>query len=142
MSTPPVPAEIANVLRKLNSSKAPGPDGFSPGFFKAAWSIVGDETVLSISNYFVTAFMPRATNATLLTLVPKKPGATAITDYRPISCCNTLYKTISRLLVKRLKRILLRIILPNQTSFVQGRLLIENTLLASENCAGLSQERR
>lgn len=136
MSTAPVQAEIANILKKLNPSKAPGPDGYSPGFFKAAWPIVGDEVLLSISNFFVTAFMPRSTNATLLTLVPKKPGATGITDYRPISCCNTTYKTISRLLVKRLKPILPRVILPNQTAFVQGRLLIENTLLASEIVQG------
>ena len=53
-------------------------------------------------------------------------------DYRPISCCNTTSKTISRLFVKRLKLILPGFIMPNQTAFVQGRLLIENTLLASE----------
>ena len=60
------------------------------------------------------------------------PGASRITDYRPISCLNTIYKVISRLLVRRLKPILSNLILPNQTAFVEGRLLLENTVLASE----------
>lgn len=38
--------------------------------------------------------------------------------------------------MKRLKLILPGVILPNQTAFVQGRLLIENTLLASEIVQG------
>lgn len=40
------------------------------------------------------------------------------------------------MLVKRLKVILPDVTLPNQTAFVQGRLLIENTVLASEIVQG------
>lgn len=76
--------------------------------------------------------MPTSINATILTLVPKFPGATTIKDFRPISCCNTLYKTIFKLLVSRIKPLLTKIILPNQSAFIKGRLLLENTLLASE----------
>lgn len=68
--------------------------------------------------------------------IPKKPGATLIPDYRPIACCNTIYKLISKLLVKRLKPLLPLVILPNQMAFVQGKLLLENTLLASEIVQG------
>lgn len=136
MSSPPSAAEITNVLRKLNQNKSPGPDGFSSAFFKAAWPILGEEVLLAISHFFVSGFLPTSTNATILTLVPKKPGATYIADYRPISCCNTTYKTISRLLVKRMKPILRRLILPNQTAFVEGRLLMENTQLAAEVVQG------
>ena len=132
LSTMPDDSEISRTLLKLNPNKAPGPDGFTSAFFKAAWSLVGEETMDSIRNFFVTAFLPSTTNATLLTLVPKRPGASRITDYRPISCCNTSYKAISKILVKRLKVIFPEVILPNQTAFVQGRLLIENTLIASE----------
>ena len=53
-------------------------------------------------------------------------------DYRPISCLNTLYKVISRILVSLLKPILQDLIVPNQTTFVKDKFLIENTVLASE----------
>lgn len=55
-----------------------------------------------------------------------------ISDFCPISCLNTVYKVISRLLVARLKPIIQDVILPCQTNFVKDRLLVENTVLASE----------
>lgn len=128
----PTTAEITRIMFKLNPNKAPGPDGLSSGFFKAAWGILGEEVVNSITQFFHTSFLPATTNSTILTLVPKFPGASRIVDYRPISCLNTLYKVISRLLVSRLKPILQDLIVPNQTAFVKDRLLVENTVLASE----------
>lgn len=86
----------------------------------------------SITHFFSTGILPAATNATILTLVPKFPGASKISEFRPISCLNTVCKLISRLLVKKLKTILPSLILPCQTAFVQGRLLLENTVLASD----------
>lgn len=72
MSTAPTLAEIANVLKKLNPSKAPGPDGFTSAFFKTAWPIVRAEFLQAVSNFFISYFLPRSTNTTILTLVPKK----------------------------------------------------------------------
>lgn len=132
MSLAPDSAEITTILLKLNPNKAPGPDGLSSGFYKAVWPLVGSEVTTSIANFFITGFLPTATNSTILSLIPKRPGASAISDHRPISCCNTLYKVISKALVHRLKPMLPDLILPNQTAFVQGRLLVENTVLASE----------
>lgn len=132
--------EITRVIHRLNPNKAPGPDGLTSGFYKAAWTIVGNEVVHSIQNFFLTSFMPSATNSTILTLVPKHTGASLITDFRPIACLNTLYKVVSRLLVKRLKPILAPLIVPNQTAFVRGRLLVENTSLAGELINGYHRE--
>lgn len=85
-----------------------------------------------LKHFFLTSFLPYSANAPILALVPKRIGASAVSDFRPISCCNTIYKLISKLIVKRIKPILPTLILPNQTAFVQGRLLVENTVLASE----------
>lgn len=137
----PTDEEIRKTMFKLNENKSPGPDGLTSGFFKAAWKIVGTETITSIKNFFATAFLPYSMNSTILTLVPKRQGASAVTDFRPISCCNTIYKLISKLLVKRLKPLLPPLILPNQTAFVQGRLLVENTILASEIVHGYHRDK-
>lgn len=50
----------------------------------------------------------------------------------PISCLNTLYKVIAKLLTDRLQKLLIQIISPAQSAFLPGRLLAENVLLATE----------
>lgn len=132
MLTIPSDVEIKNVIFRLNQNKAPGPDGLISAFFKATWEFIGEEVTTSIKKFFAMNFLPATANSTILFLVPKFPGATKISDFRPISCLNTIYKVISRIVVKRLKPVLSALILPSQTSFVQGRLLVENTTLAGE----------
>lgn len=63
-------------------------------------------------------------NFTAITLIPKRINADKITEFRPISCCNVLYKVISKILVRRLETVL--------PDMIKGLLLIENVLLASE----------
>lgn len=127
---------ITRTLFRLSPNKAPRPDGLTSGFYKASWSIIGKEVLSFVSCFFTTVFLPVVVNSTILSLVPKHPGASTITDYRPISCCSTNYKAISKILVSKMKHILSELILPNQTAFVQGRLLIENTILATELVEG------
>lgn len=124
---------------RMNPHKSPGSNGLTSEFFKASWDIVGTGFIRRASDFFTSTFMPKATNSTIQTMVPKKPGASKITDYRPISCCNTLYKVISKLLVARLKPLLPEVILKNQTAFVKRRLLVENTLLVAQIVNGYHQ---
>lgn len=71
-------------------------------------------------------------NVTNLCLITKKHKPEKLVDFRPISLCNTVYKIISKVLSKRLKRILPGIISETQAAFVKGRLITDNILLAHE----------
>ena len=53
-------------------------------------------------------------------------------DYRPISCCNLIYKCISSILASRIKAILPNLINKAQSAFVPGRHISDNILLAQE----------
>lgn len=132
MTAIPQSEDIRKLFFKLNANKAPGPDGLTSGFFKASWDIIGEEVTASITHFFTSSFLPASANSTILALVPKFPGASRITEFRPISLLNTIYKVISRLLVSRLKPTLVDFIVPNQTAFVKDCLLVENTTLAAE----------
>lgn len=90
----PTPETIQQILFKLNANKSPGPDGLTSRFYKAAWPIVGAEVIRDIQMFSMTGRLPYSTNSKILTLVLKHSGASSISDYRPISCCNTLYKVI------------------------------------------------
>ncbi|CAA7020438.1 unnamed protein product [Microthlaspi erraticum] len=90
--------KIKKSLSGMPRNKTPGPDGFPAEFFRATWSFMGPEILLAIKTFFEAPFMPKALNSTSLVLLQKRPGADQLKDYRPISCLNTLYKLITRLL--------------------------------------------
>ncbi|CAA7029179.1 unnamed protein product [Microthlaspi erraticum] len=92
---------IKKSLSGMPTNKTPGPDGFPAEFFRAAWSIMGPEILLAIKRFFEAPFMPKALNSTFLVLLQKRPGADQLKDYRPISCLNTLYKLITRLIADK-----------------------------------------
>lgn len=88
--------------------------------------------MVAIQSFFKTGFLPKGVNSTILALIPKKKEALVMKDYRPISCCNVLYKIISKILAGRLKMILPKFIAPNQCAFIKDRLFMENLLFATE----------
>lgn len=116
----------------MPNDKSPGPDGFTSEFFKSAWSIIGKDFLAAIKSFFVKGFLSKRINSPILALIPKKDVVKEIKDSKPISCCNVLYKVISKLLANRLKGLLPKFIAWNQSAFVNGRLLMENMLLAIE----------
>lgn len=101
--------EIRATLFSLNANKAPSPDGYTTAFFREAWPIVGESVTPAIMQFFSIGRMDRQVNSTILTLIPKKNNATHMQDYRPISCCSTIYKCIAKLLANNLKEALLEV---------------------------------
>ncbi|KAK4384371.1 hypothetical protein Sango_3067700 [Sesamum angolense] len=135
----PVTVDVKTAMFDIEEDKAPGPDGFSSGFYKAAWPIVGEDISKAIMDFFTTGRLLKQVNATILTLIPKVRTPHSVADFRPISCCNVIYKVISKILVCRFREILDLLISPSQNAFVPGRLISDNVLLAQELFSGYNQ---
>ena len=106
--------EIKKAMFSIDENKAPGPDGLSSLFFKAAWSIIGSDVVEAVTSFFKSGRLLREINCTVIALVPKVPNPETMNDYRPISCCNTVYKSISKIIAARIKQCIPDIISPSQ----------------------------
>jgi hypothetical protein len=63
---------------------------------------------------------------------PKSNKAAKVSQFCPISLCNTIYKIISKILATRLKPLLHKIISLWQSAFVPGRVIQDNSIIAHE----------
>ncbi|XP_022040602.1 uncharacterized protein LOC110943154 [Helianthus annuus] len=124
--------EIKSAMFSIGENKAPGPDGYTSAFFKNSWEIVGEEITKAILDFFDNGKLLQQINHTIIALVPKTQSPNSVTDYRPISCCNVLYKCISKIITERIKGSLDRLVDINQSAFVSGRKITDNILLTQE----------
>jgi hypothetical protein len=118
--------EIQKILFSLKDNKALSLNGFSVGFFKKAWSIVGSDTINSIRTFFILGRLLKQVNAITISLIPKVPNSSKVKDFRPISCCNTIYKCIAKLIANRIKGVLPNLVRPFQSTFFVGRNISDN----------------
>jgi hypothetical protein len=132
-------AEIFKALKSIGDLKAPGLDGYGAMFFKASWSIIKHDVIAAVQEFFVEGKIYNAINSTLVTLIPKHAAVKTIKEYRPISCCTTLFKIISKILTLRLSRVLGSIINLSQAAFVPGQHIHDHILLAYELIRGYSR---
>ncbi|XP_062088542.1 uncharacterized protein LOC133795108 [Humulus lupulus] len=124
--------EIKRAIFSIPNTKSPGPDGFGSGFFKKMWSVIGGEICAAVSNFFETGLMPPEFHNTLISLIPKQENPAKAVDYRPIACCSTIYKCISKLLCSRLASVLPSLVGQNQGAFVQGRSIAHNVMILQD----------
>ena len=124
--------EITAAFMSIHPHKAPGPDGFNGHFFRSTWASIGEEIISGIKYFFETGRLLKELNTTTISLVPKVTNPSILNDYRPISCCSTIYKCISKVIANRLKRVLPSLIDKAQSAFIKGRHISDNILLTQE----------
>ncbi|XP_043687745.1 uncharacterized protein LOC122638959 [Telopea speciosissima] len=85
-----------------------------------------------VVNFFKNGIFSPDLNKTLICLIPKVKEADCADLFRPISLCTVMMKLITKLLTARLKKILDMVIDPSQSTFIPGRYISDNILIAHE----------
>ncbi|KAF5815287.1 putative RNA-directed DNA polymerase [Helianthus annuus] len=128
--------EVKIAMFQIDDEKAPGPDGYTAKFFKSAWGVIGEDVTDAVLEFFCNGKLLKEINATIISVVPKVKVPNKVNQFRPIACCNVIYKCISKVLCNRLKNVLGKLVCNNQSAFVPGRLISDNILLSQELVKG------
>ena len=124
--------EVETALKQMSPLKSPGPDGITPIFCQHYWSLVGSDVVDDILYFLNSGNLPPSLCHSFITLIPKINNPEYISQYRPISLSNVLYRIFSKVLANKLKKVLPHLVLEQQSDFVKDKLIFDNTMVAFE----------
>ena len=97
-------------------------------FIKKNQELIGNDIVSVVQSFFIFGKLLKEVNHTFLTLIPKVSNSNLV-DFRHISCCNMLYKAISKTLSNKLHAVISELISPNQSAFLKGEQISDCSLL-------------
>ena len=122
--------EISKTLYNMKNEKSPGISGFAAEFFKVFWRDIGQFVLRSLNYGYMKGELSISPKQGVITCIPKenKPKL-YLKNWRPITLLDTVYKIASGSIANRIKPNLDSLIDKDQTGFIQGRYMGENTRL-------------
>jgi hypothetical protein len=124
--------DITEAIRALPKGKALDHDDIQMEFFQEFKSKIAPMLLHAYSTLLRTSATLAFINKGIITLIPKFGDMAKLNNWRPITLLGSIYKILAKTLASRLRTKLPEIIRPNQTSFVEGRSILDNVFMAQE----------
>ena len=122
-------SEILEVCKHLPAGKSPGPDGIPNEFYTIHRELLTGGLTAALNEAHVEGKLPLTMREGDVSILYKKKERTDLRNYRPISLLQNDYKILTRVLTQRINKVIHLVVSPEQTGFVPGRFIVENTHL-------------
>lgn len=123
--------EVRQAVMSCEGDKAPGIDGFSLALFQKGWGAIKQDLMEVFGEFFRNGVVNTCTNRTLIALVPKRERPGRLGEFISICLVTYLYKVLAKVLATRLSSVVGSTVAENQGAFIQGRKLLDMTLIAN-----------
>ncbi|KAI3815121.1 hypothetical protein L1987_14777 [Smallanthus sonchifolius] len=134
--------EIKRVIWECGDDRAPGPDGFNFRFIKRFWSCFEVDFYRLFTEFYDEPYLHYGSCSSFIALIAKVTDPSVPQEFRLVSLIGCINKTISKVLVNRLKGVIGKLISDEQTGFLEGRSILDGPLVLNELIAWLSKKRR
>jgi len=90
------------------------------------------DVVRAAKCFHICGRWPKGCNASFISLIPKVDNPQGLDEYRPISLVGSMYEIISKILSKRLQKVLYKIIDNKQSAFIEGKGILDSVVAVNE----------
>jgi len=139
LTEPITKEELKQALFQMPPDKSPRSNRFNPAFFQKFWHLCGDDIFEAAKLWLERGYFPSSLNETNIYLIPKCENPDSMKDLGPY-LCNVLYKMASKFLANRLKGCLDKCVSLEQSSFIEGRSIVDNALIATETIHAMKRK--
>ena len=124
--------EVKMAMWDCGMDKAPGPDGFTFGFYRRYWDLIKGDVTNAFRYFFTHCDIPLECNSSFITLIPKNINAKLVKEFRPISLIGSLYKIIDKILANRLVSVIKDLVNEVQSAFIADRQILDGPFMLNE----------
>jgi hypothetical protein len=118
--------EINFALFQMEKNKVAGPDGMPIEFYQKCWAFIKKDICDMFDDFYLGSLNIQRINYGIVTLFPK------IHQFRPICLLKCIYKLFTKCLTVRLESVASRILHKAQSTFIQGRNIMNSILALHE----------
>lgn len=117
----------------MGLDKVSGPNVCPLSFFQHFWDVVRESVIQFVKEAFRRGTILEEMNKVAICLLPKIEEIESLSNFHPIALCNVLIKIISKVLASRLQSVMHKLTGKFQSSFISGRLTMNNIITAQES---------
>ncbi|KAF1328370.1 putative Pollike protein, partial [Globisporangium splendens] len=121
LNAPVTASDLADSIRHMKASSAPGMDGLTAGFYQVAPDVFGECLSIVFNDQLRRGILLPSQRKSAVVLLYKKGSRAEPGNYRPITLMPVDVKALSKTLTFRLQSVVCSLIHTDQKAFVKGR---------------------